>query len=107
MRPDPKRRPSKRDHSLLGQIERDAVEESVSVASALRKCITLGGRAGSADLRAWAARGLRGYGADDDLPPHCTFVAAMLADGVTIRHRITGERISVGDLTSSTVAVSR
>ena len=37
----------------MAEIERDVLDESRSVASARRKCLTLGGRANSADLRAF------------------------------------------------------
>lgn len=46
---------------LLDQIERDVLDENVSVATALRKCVALGGRSGSAALRDWATRELEGY----------------------------------------------
>ncbi len=82
----------------LHQIENDVLDESKPLAATLRKCITLGGQAGSADLRTWAARELRGYGPDDELPQYRVVGAPILVDGVTIRHRITAERISAGDL---------
>jgi hypothetical protein len=43
---------------LLEQIERDALNGETSVADGLRKCVALGGRAGSPELREWANRGL-------------------------------------------------
>lgn len=89
---------SKRHHNLITQIETDVLDESKPLAATLRKCITLGGQAVSADLRTWAARELRGYGPDEELPQYRVVGAPILVDGVTIRHRITGERISAGDL---------
>jgi len=46
---------------MLDQIERDALDESASVATALRKCVALGGRSGSQALRDWATQELDGY----------------------------------------------
>ncbi|MGH2703434.1 MAG: hypothetical protein ACRDJ2_16895 [Actinomycetota bacterium] len=40
--------------SLLDQIEQDALNSDVNLADVLRKCIALGGHAGSEGVRAWA-----------------------------------------------------
>ena len=52
---------ARRDSDLLAEIERDVLDESKSVAAALRKCLALGGQAKSAELRDWASRELHGY----------------------------------------------
>jgi hypothetical protein len=39
----------RRDDSLIEEIERDALDESVPLAAALRKCVVLGGKSGSED----------------------------------------------------------
>jgi hypothetical protein len=57
---------SRRDETLIGEIERDLLDGKAL--ADLRKCIVLGGRSGSVELRDWASRQLRGYGPDDELP---------------------------------------
>jgi AbiTii len=58
---------ARRDSDLLAEIERDVLDESKSVAAALRRCLALGGQPKSAELRDWASRELRGY--PDEVPP--------------------------------------
>lgn len=82
--------------SLLDQIE--AVALDGNVVKALRLCITLGGRASSAELRRWASHELRGYGADSQLPDYRCIQALLCVDGVTASAKITGQYISVLDL---------
>lgn len=81
-----------RDASLLAQIEAEVVGDG-PLAPTLRKCIVLGGQAGSAELRAWATRELKGYGADDDVPEYRTVGAPLLADAVTGNTIVTRQRI--------------
>lgn len=69
--------------SLLDQIERDALDERASVATALRKCVALGGRSGSQALRDWATRELDGYYGSNDLPEYRIVPAAIQLDGMT------------------------
>lgn len=57
-----------RNHDLVSEIERGALDSSTDLADLLRKCIALGGETGSAELRAWASRELRGYGREDEVP---------------------------------------
>jgi hypothetical protein len=71
-----------RHDDLIAQIEHDALDENVSVATALRKCIALGGKSGSAPLRDWATRELQGYGGGDELPPYREISAPLFVDGV-------------------------
>jgi hypothetical protein len=73
----------RRDDSLIAQIESDALDESVPIATALRKCVVLGGKSGSAELRDWATRELKGYGPDDDLPDYRVVAAPLLIDAIS------------------------
>jgi len=68
--------------TLLEQIEQDVLT-SQPLADTLRKCVVLGGKAGSVELREWATRELRGYDAKDDAPDYRTVGAPILADVVT------------------------
>jgi hypothetical protein len=51
--------------SLLSELESDVVSDR-PLADVLRKCIILGGRVDSVELRDWATKELRGYSADDE-----------------------------------------
>jgi hypothetical protein len=55
---------SRKRESLLAQIEVGVVDDSVSLASLMQKCIILGGQAGSEKMRAWARQELNGYEAE-------------------------------------------
>jgi hypothetical protein len=87
-----------RDNSLLAQIEAAALDEEHSVAGALRKCVALGGQAGSSELRDWATKELRGYDNDDELPEYRIVAAPILIDGVTFTAKITGQQIAPSSL---------
>ena len=50
-------------------MERDVLSDR-PLAETLRKCIVLGGRAGSTELRDWASKELRGYYGDSALPQY-------------------------------------
>ncbi|MBT2270671.1 AbiTii domain-containing protein [Rhodococcus qingshengii] len=80
---------------LLTEIERDLLDGK-PLADLLRKCVLLGGRSGSVELRDWATKELKGYeGAkDDEIPPYRTVHAAIMLDGVTPASQIKGQRIS-------------
>jgi len=67
-----------RDAGLLAQIEEDVLSDR-SLADALRKCIMLGGRAGSAELRQWATQELKGYPDKEEVPDFLTVAAPILA----------------------------
>lgn len=88
---------SRRDETLIREIERDLLDGK-PLADLLRKCIVLGGRWGSVELRDWASRELRGFGPDDELPAYRTIYAAILADAITGRAIIKGQQISSSDL---------
>jgi len=61
---------------------------------ALRKCIVIGGQAGSAELRDWATNELRGYDGDDDLPEPRILVAPILVDAMKGNVDISRQRIA-------------
>lgn len=84
-----------RDRNLIDQIEGDALSNDVPVAQTLRKLIALGGQAGSAELRDWASRELRGYkGSGVDIPQYRKPGAVIQVDAITPTHQITGQQIS-------------
>jgi hypothetical protein len=90
---------AKRADDLLSQIERDVLDESKPVAAALRKCLILGGRAGSAELRDWASRELHGYPSrDDPLPDYRRILSVLKTDGFSPGWQFTGHQISVVEL---------
>ena len=55
--------------------------------------IALGGEAGSAELREWATRELRGYGPDDELPEYRWIVTSIHADMAYRTTLLTGRPI--------------
>lgn len=82
------------DQDLIGDIEQDALDDAIPVARALRKCVALGGRSGSAELRDWASRELQGYPGGDGLPEYRRIAAPLLVDGVTAAAQIRRQQIS-------------
>jgi hypothetical protein len=78
---------------MMDQIEQDALNESVPLATALRKCVALGGQSGSEALRDWAAKELNGYHGDDEIPSYRTIGAPLRLDGMPGNYRITGETL--------------
>jgi hypothetical protein len=84
--------------TLIEQIEEDALDSSKSVADALRKCIALGGRAGSKELRAWASKELQGYQKPDDVPEYRIVAAPIVIDGMVPGSMIERQQISIHDL---------
>ena len=80
---------------MIDEIERDALDSSVPVSSALRKLVALGGQAGSKELRDWAGLELRGYYQTNvPLPEYRKASATIRIDGVTFNAMITGQFIS-------------
>jgi len=80
---------------LLAQIEEGALDSKTPLADVLRKCVALGGRAGSAELRDWARRELDGYKSAADTPPtYRTVPAAICIDGADLAKMVTGQQIS-------------
>ncbi len=80
--------------SLLDQIERDALDETASVAAALRKCVALGGRSGSETLRDWATRELEGYYGVEDIPVYRVVPAAIQMDVVSSYGIMRGQAVA-------------
>ena len=80
------------DSSLLAEIERDVLDGR-PLADLLRKCIMLGGRSGSQDLRDWASKELRGYQGDTDLPPYRSVSAPILIDAMTGNSWVKGQSV--------------
>jgi AbiTii len=81
-----------REDTLITQIERDALDDAVPIATALRKCIVLGGKSGSEQLRDWATRELQGYYGRDDLPDYRLVPAALMVDGISGNYQIKRQR---------------
>jgi len=79
--------------TLLAEIESDVLSDR-PLADALRKCVVLGGQAGSVPLREWATKELRGYGAGENLPEYRTVPASIRIDAFTGNAIVTGQPIS-------------
>lgn len=86
------------DKGLLAQVEDGALDSSTSLADTLRKCIALGGQAGSEELRDWARRELDGYKVEDELPEYRVLPATVKIDGTTFNAIITGQQLSTFDI---------
>lgn len=78
---------------LLDEIGAGALDESVDLATLLRKCVTLGGVTGSEKLRDWASLELKGYSGSDELPSYRRLVAPLLLDGATLSGQITSQMV--------------
>jgi AbiTii len=89
---------TKRTDRLLQDIEAGALDHRSRIGDPLRKVIALGGQSGSAELRDWAARELRGYGPDDELPPYRRIVAPLQVDMMNMRWQVKGQTISPMEL---------
>jgi hypothetical protein len=90
---------ARRADNLLAQIERDVLDESKPLKSALHKCVLLGGRAGSVDLRDWATRELHGYhGSEDALPDYRRVPAPLLMDGLSGNYQFRRKSVTSIDL---------
>jgi hypothetical protein len=62
---------------LLAQIADEVLDDSVALTSLLRKCLMLGARSGSDQLRTWVTRELEGYVGVPELPTYRRAPAAM------------------------------
>jgi len=82
--------------SLLDQIERDVLDDTTSLAGALRKCLTLGGQSRSEELRDWATLELQGYKdlETTPLPDYRVVPAQLTIDGSSPNAIIKGQAIS-------------
>jgi hypothetical protein len=85
------------DLPLLVQIDRDALDDRVPLATTLRKCPALGAQARNDELSDWASKELDGY-RDRDVPSYRTIYVPLLIDGVTATHQVRGQQISSMDL---------
>ncbi|MFI6550085.1 hypothetical protein ACIBO9_43285 [Streptomyces prunicolor] len=61
----------------LEQLERAVLDDTASLATALRRCLMLAGYAHHGELRAWALKELEGYAAADELPLYRKVPAAL------------------------------
>ncbi|MFC8765985.1 hypothetical protein ACFUAG_35485 [Streptomyces sp. NPDC057193] len=61
----------------LEQLERAVLDDTASLASALRQCLMLAGYARHEELRTWALKELEGYPAADELPRYRKLPAAL------------------------------
>jgi len=94
---------ARRADDLLAKIERDVLDESKPLTSALHKCVLLGGRAGSVDLRDWATRELRGYhSSEDSLPDYRHIRAPVLMDGLAGNFQFRRKAVTFLDLPEET-----
>lgn len=87
-----------RDRNLMSEIERDVLDGNTSLADALRKCVVLGGKAGSAELREWASRELRGYQSAEETPLYRKPAAVLKVDAISGNTHITGQQFSPNQL---------
>lgn len=85
-----------RENNLIEEIKRNALDDQVPLANALRQCIVLGGEAGSEKLRDWATRELKGYYGEDvpELPDYRVIAAPLVIDGVAGLGQISHQQIS-------------
>lgn len=75
---------SHRTNKLLRDIQSGALDSSTPISDLLRKCVVLGGAAGSRELVNWASSELNGYDAkSDQLPSYRTVPAPLLIDGIS------------------------
>jgi hypothetical protein len=61
----------------LEQLERAVLDDTTSLATALRQCLMLAGYSHHGELRAWALKELEGYAAADELPSYRKVPAAL------------------------------
>jgi hypothetical protein len=85
-----------RHQDLLTEIEQGALDSTTELADLLRRCIALGGATGSADLRAWATKELKGYDAKDEFPPYRTSQALLFLDAGVRGGRIIAQQVPYG-----------
>jgi AbiTii-like protein len=85
----------RRDNSLLAEIERGGLDDSVPLTRTLRKCIALGAQTRNAELRDWASQELGGYRNDDDAIPEYRIIhVPLIFDGATFMGIVRGLPIS-------------
>ncbi len=79
---------------LLSQIEQDVLDEGKPLGAALRRCMLLGSRTGSPQLREWATLELKGYPTRADIPEYRVVHAGLHIDAVISGAVIKGQPIS-------------
>jgi hypothetical protein len=89
---------ARREHTLISEIEQEALDANASLADALRKCVILGGKSDSAQLRDWATRELQGYYGVDDLPEYRKVAGQIQIDGATMNALIKNQPIARSSL---------
>lgn len=83
---------------LLGQIEEDVLDEGKPLSAALRRCMLLGSRTGSSQLREWATLELKGYPIRNEVPEYRVVHAGLHIDGVVPGGIIKGQPIGTRSL---------
>ena len=83
---------------LLGQIEEDVLDEGKPLSAALRRCMLLGSRTGSSQLREWATLELKGYPVRSEVPEYRVVHAGLHIDGVVPGGLIKGQPIGTRSL---------
>src|SRR5258708_5615261 len=68
---------------LLSQIEQDVLDDGKPIGSASRRCMLLGSRTGSSQLREWATLELKGYLVPAEVPDYRVIAAGLHLDAVT------------------------
>lgn len=76
---------------ILDEIESEAI--GGDIVKALRRCLALGGRASSTELRDWASRELQGY-QGEEVPEYRRIHAPLQIDGVSGHNIVRGQTIS-------------
>lgn len=89
----------------LSSIQAGALDPTSDLATVLRHCLALGGETGSTRLREWASRELKGYGAEDDLPPYRVTSAVLFLDGFTGAGQISRQMVSAALLPSEALGL--
>jgi hypothetical protein len=87
-----------RSRRLIDDIETGLQDDNVSTTALLRKCVFLGGHTGSAELRDWATKELKGYGREDELPRYRRIGAPICIDAVLGYNIVKGQIISPSSL---------
>lgn len=86
----------------IDRLERDILDESVPLASLLRRVLIMGGRASSDTLRVWAQHELKGYrDTSATFPEYRIILAALKADITAGPATFNGQEISARDLPES------
>ena len=85
------------DQSLLASVQRDLLDGK-PLPDVLRKCILLGSESGSAELRAWASKELKGYDDAAEVPDYRKVPAQIHADASTGGAIVRGQTVGLAML---------